>query len=50
MGQLQPHKRARLEKAWDSQLGHQMHDLPHFEKVMRELTRKLREYGLFGVK
>lgn len=35
-------KEATLEKMWDKFLAHQMHDLPHFEEVMRSMKRYFR--------
>lgn len=35
-----------LQRMWDNRLRHQVKDLPDFERVLRELNRKLRAYGL----
>ena len=35
-------KETTLEKMWDKFLAHQMHDLPHFEEVIRSMKRYFR--------
>ncbi len=35
-------KETTLEKMWDQFLAHQIHDLPHFEEVMRSMKRYFR--------
>ena len=35
-----------LQRMWDNRLRHQVKDLPEFERVLRELNRKLRAHGL----
>jgi predicted nucleotidyltransferase component of viral defense system len=38
-----------LQRMWDNRLRHQVKDLPEFERVLRELNRKLRAHGLVVV-
>ena len=39
-------KKPTLQKMWDNRLQHQIKELPQFERVLRELNRKLREHAL----
>lgn len=39
-------KQRTLAKMWETRLRHQVRGLPHFEEVVRELSRKLRRYRL----
>ncbi len=38
-----------LARMWETRLRHQVKELPHLEQVLRELNRKLKEYGLLEV-
>lgn len=42
-------KKPTLARMWETRLRHQVKELPHLEQVLRELNRKLKEYGLLGV-
>lgn len=42
-------KESTLAKMWEVRLTHQVKNLPHLDKVLRELKRNLKEFGLLDV-